>query len=196
MSQMRRGIASMMMAGLLLLIPIAITVLVIVQIVDLLIGVVEPVAKQLPVAAIAGIDVAYLVVILLMLGLCLVVGWIVQTSLGKTINEWFEAAVLNRLPGYSLAKNLTRGIAGQYSETPFPVALARIHGGEAAVLALVIEEHADGRFTIFVPQSPTPTLGMVYVVGPELIEIQSASAASVLNSTMQWGIGTSELLDA
>ena len=58
-----------------------------------------------------------------------------------------------------MARSLTRGVAGSHEESAFPVALVRLYGGEAATLALIVEEHPDGFMTVFVPQAPTPTLG-------------------------------------
>ena len=62
------------------------------------------------------------------------------------------------------------------------------------MLALLVERHADGRMTLFVPQAPTPTLGTVYVVTADQVEVLGSSASDLLSSTMQWGIGTEELL--
>jgi len=194
MNRLIQHILSTAVAGVLILIPIGITVFVFFEISDLLMGIVSPIAALLPVKKVAGIDVTYLVSAALIFAGCYLLGQGIRTRFGQRINEWVEGALLSRLPGFSLAKSLTRGIAGGYSDTPFPVALARIHGTEAAVLGLVVERHADGRLTLFVPQAPTPTLGTIYVVSADQVETLDSTATAMLNATMQWGIGIEEML--
>ena len=42
---------------------------------------------------------------------------------------------------------------------------------DALTPAFVIEEHADGRFTVFVPSVPTPFAGAVYVLSAERVHV-------------------------
>ena len=60
----------------------------------------------------------------------------------------------------------------------------------------VIEEHDDGRFTIFVPSVPTPFAGAVYVLGPERVHIIDVPFTQAIKTITQWGSGSRELVAA
>jgi uncharacterized membrane protein len=163
------------------------------EMIGLLEGLAEPIALALPMEAIAGIDVRYVVSLLLIALLLFVLGALVETRLGHSVNEWLEERILGRIPGYSLARNLTRGVAGLNDETKFPVGVARIFSDGAGMMGLIMERHADGWVTFFVPQAPTPTLGNIYLVQAERVEQMNVPATSLLNCIMQWGIGAAEI---
>jgi len=181
------------LAGVLWLLPLAIVVLVAMEIVGLLLGVVDPLAEQLPISKVLGIELGVLLALALIGGLCFVVGAVMETGIGRRINVWLERVVLGRLPGYELAKNLTRGLAGTNREESFSVCLVQLFESGPRAVALVVEERGDS-CTVFVPQTPTPTLGHVYVVPSDRIEVLDVPATSLLNSIMQWGIGTQALI--
>ena len=55
-------------------------------------------------------------------------------------------------------------MAGQGQENVWKPAFVEIE--DALVPSFIIEEHDDGRFTVFVPSVPTPFAGAVYVLAP------------------------------
>ena len=74
------------------------------------------------------------------------------------------------------------------------IALVDLHGSDARVLALVVEELEDGRLTVLVPNAPTPTVGTLYVMPANRVEPIAATGAAALNCFMQWGVGSRQLL--
>jgi uncharacterized membrane protein len=74
------------------------------------------------------------------------------------------------------------------------VALVEIE--DALVPAFVVEEHADGQYTVFVPSVPTPAAGTVYILARSrvhLIDVPFTQGVSVIS---KWGAGAGALLDA
>ena len=68
------------------------------------------------------------------------------------------------------------------------MALAEIE--DALVPAFVVEEHEDGRYTVFVPSIPTPAAGAVYILPRErvhLVDVPFPRAVSVIS---KWGAGS------
>jgi uncharacterized membrane protein len=190
---MLQAIGSKALTGILVLVPVAIVGLVLVEIHDLLAAVIDPLTARLPVQVVMGTDITWLVTIGVLVGLFITVGWLLETGIGERANRWLEETILNHIPGYSLARSLTQGVAGRHAEESFSVALVSLYEGGPATLALVVERGEDS-CTIFVPQAPTPTLGFVYVVPHERVQPVDLPATSVINGIMQWGIGTQELL--
>ena len=85
-------------------------------------------------------------------------------------------------------------MAGKNKENVWKPAFAEIE--EALVPAFIIEELADGRFTVFVPSVPTPFAGAVYVLTPERVHPLDVPFTQALQSISRWGSGSKELVEA
>ena len=99
----------------------------------------------------------HLLSLLLVFLLCSLIGVVVRTPAGRALRERIEKSLFERLPGFALLRSLTQRLAGRDEENAWQPALAEID--EALVPAFIIEELADGRFTVFVPSVPTPFAG-------------------------------------
>jgi uncharacterized membrane protein len=64
------------------------------------------------------------------------------------------------------------------------------------VIALVVEKHADGRYTIFIPAAPTPFTGSIHILPAERVHLSTVSLAKALQCISRYGIGSHELLAA
>jgi len=76
----------------------------------------------------------------------------------------------------------------------FSAAAVDLHGDGCRVLGIIVDEVEDGDFTIFVPSAPTPTAGSVYFVPRERVQRLAVPAGTALNTLLQWGIGTAEMV--
>jgi uncharacterized membrane protein len=56
-----------------------------------------------------------------------------------------------------------------------------------------VEEIGADQFTVFVPISPTPTVGQVFVVPGSRVKKLDAKLVDVVNSLTQWGQGSAKL---
>jgi uncharacterized membrane protein len=93
------------------------------------------------------------------------------------------------MPGYALFRSLTQRLAGKDDqENVWKPALAEIE--EALVPAFIIEELADGRFTVFVPSVPTPFAGAVYILTPERVHPLDVPFTQAIKSISRWGSGS------
>jgi uncharacterized membrane protein len=71
-------------------------------------------------------------------------------------------------------------------------ALAEIE--EALVPAFIIEEFDDGRFTVFVPSSPTPITGTVYILTGDRVHPLDVPFTHAIRAVSRWGMGSKELV--
>lgn len=191
---MHRTLGAKAMTGIIILMPVAISAFVLVEVANTLGGVVDPIAELLPMETVLGVDVRWAVTVVILFVALALIGWLVETRLGERLNQWFEEAILNRIPGYTLARSLTRGIAGRHAEESFDVALVALFDGGPEALALVVED-GDELCTVFVPQAPTPTLGSIYFVPRDRVKRVNLPATAFVNGIMQWGIGLQDLLE-
>jgi uncharacterized membrane protein len=152
------SVVSALGAGILVIAPIYLGVLLLLKIMQSLAVLVKPLARLLP----DWLPAERLLSLLLVLLVCLVVGYLVRTRAGQAL---LGHTVFEKLPGYTLLRSLTLRIAGKADDVTWKPALAEIE--EALVPAFIIEELADGRYTVFVPSVPTPLAGAVYVLAHE-----------------------------
>jgi uncharacterized membrane protein len=180
-----------LMGGFFVVFPIVVVGILLGQVVVALGDVAELLAQSLSVESVGGVEAALLIAVGLTLLLCFAAGLAVRTAIGARTNAWLERVVLERIPGYTMVKNLARRFEPGEGNG---VALARLQSGAARVLVFVVEALDDGRVVVFLPLAPTPTVGTVYVVSPEDLEILDVSMTGAVNCLMQWGVGAGDLL--
>ncbi len=180
--------------GILGVLPVLLAFFVLTEAVDILGAITEPVVERLPVEELGGVEVASLLALGILLFACFGVGVLLRTRFGSWAQGLVERAVLNRLPGYTILKTISRRMGGLEEGAVFSAALADIHGTQAWVWAFIVEEHEDGFYTLLLPNAPTPTVGTLYYVSTDRVRRLDVPPASVVNCVMQWGIGSKELL--
>jgi len=138
---------------------------------------------------------ADVVAIAIVIGVFFLVGWVVRTRLGKYIHQFIETHILQRIPGYKLVGETVKFFdAGR--EKPFKtVALVRPFGEGSLQTAFVTDTHADGTYTVFVPQSPNPMQGDNYHLRPEDVLVIDVGADDAMKTVIAGGVGTSELME-
>ena len=151
---------------------------------------VRPIAAMVP----DWLPAENLLSLILVLALCFLVGIAVRTRTGRAVRERMEVAFFERLPGYGLLRSLTQRLAGNSDEEAWRPALVELE--DALVPAFIIEELADGRFTIFVPSVPTPLAGAVYILAPERVHILDVPFTQAIQSISRWGSGSKDLVAA
>ena len=181
-------IKSTLLGGLLVILPLCLGVMVVLRVVGALAKVVAPIVERLP----DGLRFHNLAAALILLLACFATGLLARTRVGKSVGRWFESRVLEHIPGYSIVRTVTRRIGNVEEGDQFAPAFAEIE--EALVPAFVVEEHADGRYTVFVPSAPTPAVGAVYVMARERVHLVDAPFLKSVQCVTKWGAGCKELV--
>src|SRR5215475_14342732 len=187
MSRFVESLASALGAGILVVAPVYLGVLLLLKIMQSLAVVVKPVAGLLP----EWLPAERLLSLLLVLLVCLIVGYVVRTRAGQAV---LTHTVFEKLPGYTLFRSLTLRIAGKADNVTWKPALAEIE--EALVPAFIIEELADGRYTVFVPSVPTPLAGTVYVLASDRVHPLNVPFTQAVKTVSRWGSGCKDLVAA
>jgi uncharacterized membrane protein len=176
------------LAGFLALLPIYLATLLVLKAMKSLRGLLRPFAHLLP-----GWFPA-IVSFLLILILCFLVGMVLRTPMGQTARTAIEKSLLQKIPGYTLFRGMTRQLAGENRDSAWKPALAEIE--DALVPAFIIEEFDDGRFTVFVPSVPTPLAGTVYILTAERVHPLNVPFPRAVKAVTQWGLGSKDLVAA
>lgn len=176
--------------GALVVVPIYLALLLVLKGMRSVASLVRPIALLLP----DWLPAERALSLLLVLAICFLIGVAIRTQAGRMARERVEKAFFERIPGYALLRSLTQRVAGEDRESAWKPALAEIE--EALVPAFIIEELADGRYTIFVPSIPTPLAGAVYILDRTRVHALDVRFTEALKVVSRWGSGAKELVAA
>ena len=176
-----------LVGGLLVVLPLWVSVLLLVKAIKSALVVLHPLAKLLPQTLVHPNVVAFCLLVLI----CFAVGLLIRTRLGQLFGDWLEKHLLGRIPGFSIVHGMIRQLAGAKDEQSFQPALVELE--EALVPAFIIEKHADGQFTVFVSSSPTPMAGAIYILQPERVHPVDMPLRKAMVCVTKWGSGVAEM---
>ena len=178
------------LGGFLFVIPVYLAVLLLLKGMKSVAGIVRPLAKLLP----ESVPADMLLSLLLVLVVCFLIGAAFLTRVGSSLRERIEKALFERIPGYAVIRSLTQKLAGSSDDKVWKPALFELE--ECLVPAFIIEEHNDGRYTIFVPSVPTPFAGAVYVADRARVHPLDVAFTDALRTVSKWGSGSKDLVAA
>jgi len=190
MSTDSRSFGATLMAGILVVVPVYLGGLLLLRATRSLADLLKPVTALLP----QWLPGDQILSLLLLLTVCFLVGLAIGTSTGRDIERRIERSFFEKIPGYTLFRSLTPRLVGESQDEAWKPALAEIE--DALVPAFIIEEHADGRYTVFVPSVPTPLAGAVYVLTADRVHPLDIAFAQALKTVSRWGAGCKDLVAA
>jgi len=196
MKQFLAFLRTTIVGGFLVVLPMILLALLLIETFEIAGAAADLLADPLPVTRIGGVDVSFLLAILLVLVACFSTGLFVGTRLGARFLERLEASVLGRVPGYRVLRNLTRSFATIEESSQFAVAVVNLYGDGTCVLGFIVDEVEGGPVSVFVPNSPAPVSGSVYFVPRERVQRLPVTGAAGVETLLNWGIGSSELIAA
>jgi len=192
-SQMRtlaEFVKTTLIGGLLIILPLYLTVLLLTKAVTGVLALMNPITAQIP----ASVHFRQIMAVLVMAAVCFIAGLVVRTGPGLHAKNAFERAVLEKLPGYALLRGLAGRISGRADEPAFAPALVEIE--EALVPALIVEELEDGSYTVLVPSVPTPMAGAIYILPRERVHPVDVPFTKALSVFSKWGTGAGDFVRA
>jgi uncharacterized membrane protein len=190
LKQFRKFIVKPLVVGFLFLVPVYLAILLLLKAMKSLGKLVQPFIRLLPESVPAETVISLLLVVLL----CIFVGLLLDTKLGQAMRTRMESSLFQKIPGYEVVRSMTRQLAGQGQESDWQPALAEIE--DALVPAFIVEEHDDGRLTVFVPSSPTPLAGAIYILNPERVHPLNVPFTQAVKAVTRWGSGSKALVEA
>ena len=194
---MRRFLAfirATVVGGFLVVLPVVLAVLVLIEALEFVRLATDPLVGMLGIEEVVGIEAALLLSILAIVLICFLAGLVLASRIGSMLIGFLERSVLDRVPGYRLIKSLTTSFATVSDKAHFPVAIVNLYGDGTRVLGFIVDEVEGEDYAIFVPNAPTPIAGSVYFVARDRVERLPIAMGAAVNSLMQWGIGSAQLL--
>ena len=182
-----------LVGGALFLLPLIVTVYLVGKAFQFTANLVTPLAAALPVPRIAGLLVADILAVAALVAVCFMAGLIARTDIGRRLGNLAERLILKKVPGFTLLKGMTRGDERLGTGSDVSVVMFETEGGHA--LGFMMERHASGVVTVFVPSAPTPLAGAILYLPEEKVKRLDVPVKSAVTTIMQLGVGSGRLLD-
>lgn len=177
-----------LIGGVLVVIPVYLSILLLLKAVAGVAGLVSPITEGLP----TTLPFRELVAVLILIASCFVCGIALRTGPGLRAKNALERSLLEKIPGYALIRGLAGRIVGKQDEQTFTVVLAEIE--DALVPAFLVEDCDEEHCVIFVPSVPTPAAGSIYIIARTRVHTVDVPFTHAVSVISKWGAGSSELL--
>jgi len=178
----RKGLFATILGGLIVVLPIALSLFAILKLLDFVRGLLAPVSQLLP----DDVRFQTVIALLLVIIVCFLVGLLAQSSWGARLIGGVER-VCAYVPGYRTLRSFIHSLFGSPMAEGWTPALIRTDETEQP--GFVIERHEDGRFTVFVPGAPTPMSGDVHVIEGWRVKMVSVNTPEILRVLTRFGAG-------
>lgn len=183
---------NVILRGVLFLIPIGIVLFVFLQVYKVAIEVAFVVDEFIPIQTVAGIGVANLLALLLIVLLCIVAGLISYISFINDKVQRMDRIFSNNVPGYSLIKGV---LGAEQDDTYNQDALQPVLVTIAGVQRVGFEtDRAEGKVVVFLPNEPSVVSGVSIVADERDVTRMNAPPRQVLSALQVHGKGLAPLL--
>jgi len=182
---------SALVTGILIVLPAWLALLLLIKLLVQIGILVRPIAKHMP----KGVDHPQIIAGIVFLMICLLVGILVHTAIGRIIGRTLGENAFNRVPGYQPLRNIARQFSDMDARDGFKPALIEVEDGCLAP-AFLIDVHADGNSTVFMPSVPTPMAGSIFIMPSDRVHPIDVPVTTMMKCISKWGAGSGELLAA
>eukprot|EP00903_Cladosiphon_okamuranus_P004069 g4067.t1 len=174
---------SALITGVLIVLPAWLAVLLLLKVLLKIGVVVRPIANQMP----DEVNHPEIISLLVFCLSCLVVGILVHTGIGKVIGAALDRNLFNRVPGYQSLRGIARQFRDMEATDGFKPALIEVEDGSLAP-AFLIETHASGFSTVFVPSVPTPMAGSILIMPAGRVRPIDVPVTTMMKCISKWGL--------
>ncbi|MFT3822380.1 MAG: DUF502 domain-containing protein [Chitinophagaceae bacterium] len=171
--------------GVLFLIPLVVLVVILEKALTIIHKLLNPLLKSFPNNMIGGIGVHELIAACILIIICFLAGLLASTSAAKSLIKMLETKVLSLIPGYSFIQTLLGTPAG--ADKNMPVVIVQFD--DYSQLAFLVDELDDGNKMIYIPSSPTPLSGGIFIVESDRVKPSSLTSKQAMRLMTQVGRG-------
>lgn len=187
-----RPLTTTLIGGVVFLLPLIVVLVVVGQGLQLAAKVVAPLIDKLPKEHIAGVTVASIAAVLLLVAACYGAGVLARAAVGRRLSAGFEERLMAIYPRYVVIKGMSQGLHGVIGQQVLHPVLVSFDDQQQ--LGYDIERLADGRVVVFLPGAPDVWSGSVTIVAPDRVVPLQANAAALSRSLQGLGRGLGALL--
>jgi len=192
MKALKEFIKTTIVGGIVFLVPLILLTLLLRHAMSFADKIAGPIAASFAEHKIAGVAVATIISVLVLLLLSFVAGLLARTDVGRNLARWLEDSLLGNLPQYRMVKTMAEGLAQVENSQNLRPALVSIEGGWQ--LCYLLEEVRPGWVAVFLPQSPTPMSGTVMYMPAERVRPLDMPIGEAMLLVKRLGVGSAHSL--
>jgi uncharacterized membrane protein len=193
MKTLSHFVGTTILGGVLFLTPIVVLAFVLSKAFQFVSRGLKPVAALIPDRLASAPSVTTILAILVLTLLCFLAGLFAQTDLAQRFVRGLEGSVLSMLPGYEYLKQAGTSVLGFGETAEHPVVLA--HLGDAWRIGVQTDHVGKDLVAVFLPNSPNPLSGSVFLVPADRVRPLEGSLASAIACLRRCGTGSGALLN-
>jgi uncharacterized membrane protein len=179
--------------GLLILLPLLLFILLLMEIIELVVGLATPIADLFPAGTFEDPRHPVALAAFLLFGASLLIGLAMESAAAIRLGNWIEQKTIGKLQLYQFVKSLVSGLLGAEKGGKLQPALFDAGHGVQEI-AYIVEDLKDGTLAVLFPYAPTGFAGPVKIVPRERIETLDASLGDVSLMLNHMGLGAGALL--
>ena len=183
-----KTVRTMILGGLIFLVPFAVVLLVVGKVFTVSMHLAEPIADRIPIDAVAGIALANIVSVAIILVACFLAGIAAKSAPGRRLYRKLDELLLNLIPRYTFIKSMTASLGGDDQSVLIPVL---VQFDDLAQVAFEVERGPGDLVSVYLPGSPDPWSGSVAHVTSDRVSPLNGDFASVIASLRKVGRGLS-----
>ena len=192
MTAISRFVGTTILGGVLFLTPIVVLGFVLSKAFDFVRRGLQPLTALIPQTFASGPTMTAVLAVLSLGLTCFLAGLFARTMFAQKIVSGLEATVLSKVPGYEYLKEAGTSVLGLGETAEHPVVL--VHLGGAWRIGVQTDFVDGGLVAVFVPNSPNPISGSVFLVAADRIRPAKAPLASALACLRRCGMGSASIL--
>lgn len=185
-------IRTMILGGVIFLVPFAIVLVIFGKVFGVSMRLAAPIADRIPVGEVAGVALAEILAVVIILVACFLAGLAAISTPGQRLYRKLDQLLLNLIPRYAFVKSMTDSLGGSDASVLQPV-LVRFD--DLAQIAFEVERGSGDLVTVYLPGSPDPWSGSVAHVSAERVDPVRGDFATVVKSLRSIGRGATALLE-
>jgi uncharacterized membrane protein len=179
------------LGGVLFLTPIVVLVFILDKAFDFARRALKPVTAIIPDRLVSGVTTEAIMAIVLIAILCFLAGLFARTRPAQRIMAELESSVLSKVPAYEYLKQAGASVMGLGEMADHPVVLAQLGG---AWRIGVQTDVVGGLVAVFVPNSPNPMSGSVFLVAADSVHPASVPLSAAIGCLRRCGAGSEAFL--
>ena len=180
------------LGGVLFLTPIVVLAFILGKAFNLARRALKPMAAIIPDRFVSGETMEAIMAIVLIAILCFIAGLLARTRPAQRIVAELESSVLSKIPAYEYLKQAGASVMGLGEMADHPVVLTKLGG--AWRIGVQTGAESGGLVAVFVPNSPNPMSGSVFLVAADSVHPADVPLAAAIGCLRRCGAGSEALL--
>jgi uncharacterized membrane protein len=179
--------------GLLVLLPLLLFILLLMEIIELVVGLATPIADLFPAGTFDDPQHPVALAVILLFAASLLIGMAMKSNAAIRLGNWIQAKTVGKLPLYRFVKSLVSGLLGAEKSASFKPALFDA-GNNIREIVYVVEDLGDDKLAALFPYAPTGFAGPVKILPRDRIQKLDASLGDVSLMLNHMGLGAGRFL--